>query len=70
MALALTTNGPTGVQRASRQSEQLRSAGLTATVRVDDGGGLIRLGPLAHGAAWIALEAFLGRPVSDVAVVR
>ena len=27
---------------------------------------LIRLGPLAHSAAWLALEAFLGRPVPEV----
>jgi hypothetical protein len=23
----------------------------------------LRLGPLAHEAAWVALEAFLGRPL-------
>src|SRR5437588_11492581 len=56
-------HGPTGVQRATRQSERLKNAGLSATARVDGGGGLIRLGPLAHGAAWVALEAFLGRPL-------
>ena len=29
------------------------------------GGGdtILRLGPLAHQAAWVALEAFLGRPL-------
>jgi hypothetical protein len=26
------------------------------------GGTTLRLGPLAHEAAWVALEAFIGRP--------
>ncbi|MEA2192024.1 MAG: hypothetical protein QOI73_2145, partial [Solirubrobacteraceae bacterium] len=30
------------------------------------GGTSLRLGPLAHQAAWLALEAFLGRPL-DIA---
>ena len=28
-----------------------------------DGGATLRLGPLAHQAAWLAIEAFLGRPL-------
>ena len=30
----------------------------------DDGGATLRLGPLAHQAAWLAIEAFLGRPLT------
>jgi len=54
-------HGPTGVQRASGQQQRLRKVGITATVKHDPGGGLIRIGPLAHAATWLALEAFLGR---------
>ena len=57
--------GPTGVQRANRQIDRLKGAGLNAKVRVDGGDGLVRLGPLAHGAAWLAIEAFLGRPLDS-----
>ncbi len=44
--------------------QRLAGAGLVATVRpaVHDGA-ILRLGPLAHEAAWLALEAFLGRPL-------
>ena len=28
------------------------------------GGATLRLGPLQHDAAWLALEAFLGRPIA------
>src|SRR3954469_1955011 len=56
-------HGPTGLQRANRQVNRLTNVGLNATVRVDGVGGLVRLGPLAHGAAWLAIEAFLGRPL-------
>jgi hypothetical protein len=52
--------GSTGTQRANVQRRRLESAGLPASVREDDEGALIRLGPLAHAAAWLALEAFLG----------
>ena len=58
-------HGPTGVQRANRQIERLKDAGLTVTVSVDLAGGSVRLGPLAHGAAWLASEAFLGRPLDS-----
>jgi hypothetical protein len=58
-------HGPTGVQRANRQVERLKRVGLTATVSVDRVGGLVRLGPLAHVAAWLAIEAFLGRPLDS-----
>jgi hypothetical protein len=36
---------------------------LYATVRDDPDGAILRLGPLAHKAAWVAIEAFLGRPL-------
>jgi hypothetical protein len=43
---------------------RLTAAGLAPGVRDGpEGGASIRLGPLAHDAAWVALEAFLGRPV-------
>jgi hypothetical protein len=58
-------HGPTGVERAEGQQHRLKGVGLAATVRADETGGLIRLGPLAHEAVWLALEAFLGRAMSD-----
>ncbi len=59
-------HGETGVQRARGQRQRLASVGIAASVREDNEGALIRLGPLAHAAAWLALEAFLGRPVPDL----
>jgi hypothetical protein len=57
-------HGATGAQRAAHQVQRLARAGLLATVRpAPDDGAILRLGPLAHGAAWLALEAFLGRPL-------
>lgn len=58
--------GSTGTERANVQRDRLQKAGLAATVRNDGDGALIRLGPLAHAAAWLALEAFLGRPAPEV----
>jgi hypothetical protein len=60
-------HGTTGVQRARGQQQRLKSAGLDASVREDDDGALIRLGPLAHAAAWVAIEAFLGKPTTNFA---
>jgi len=60
-------HGATGIERATGQRRRLEGVGLIATVREDEAGALIRLGPLAHSAAWLALEAFLGRPVPNVA---
>jgi hypothetical protein len=58
-------HGATGAERAAGQVARLAGAGLIATVRPGPGGGsILRLGPLAHEAAWLALEAFLGRPLS------
>ena len=57
--------GATGTQRARHQLGRLGEAGLIATVRTEPGDDatILRLGPLAHQAAWVALEAFLGRPL-------
>jgi hypothetical protein len=59
-------HGTTGVQRARGQAERLKRVGLSVTIRPDATGGLIRLGPLAHGAVWLALESFLGRPAEPL----
>jgi len=57
-------HGATGAQRAEHQRTRLDEAGLVATVRVGpEDGATLRLGPLAHRAAWLALEAFLGGPL-------
>jgi hypothetical protein len=58
-------HGSTGLTRAERQEQRLAVAGLSASVRTDDKGGIVRLGPLAHQAVWIALEAFIGRPIVE-----
>lgn len=57
-------HGATGAKRAEHQLQRLADAGLLATVRHEpQGEAILRLGPLAHQAAWLALEAFLGRPL-------
>jgi hypothetical protein len=57
-------HGRTGVQRAEHQRARLERANLVASVRRHRrGGATLRLGPLPHAAAWLALEAFLGRPL-------
>jgi hypothetical protein len=61
-------HGVTGFKRAEHQVRRLRAAGLAVSLRpAPDGGAILRLGPLAHSAAWIALEAFLGRPLDSIA---
>jgi hypothetical protein len=60
-------HGATGSTRAERQAQRLATSGLGASVRTDSDGGVVRLGPLAHDAIWIALEAFLGRPLPKLA---
>ena len=56
--------GETGAQRAEYQAQKLAALNLRATVHeLPSGGSTLRLGPLAHEAAWVALEAFLGRPL-------
>lgn len=59
-------HGSTGLTRAERQRERLASEGLGASVRTDEQGGIVRLGPLANEAVWLALEAFLGRPLGEL----
>jgi hypothetical protein len=59
-------HGPTGERRAEHQRSRLAAMNLTASVRereAESGGATLRLGPLQHQAAWIALEAFLGKPL-------
>ncbi|MEA2130727.1 MAG: hypothetical protein QOJ85_3618 [Solirubrobacteraceae bacterium] len=57
-------HGATGERRAEHQLTRLGEAGLVAAVRDGpEGGATLRLGPLAHQAAWLALEAFLGGPL-------
>jgi hypothetical protein len=59
-------HGPTGTRRAEHQQQRLATVSLLATVRRNDrGGSTLRLGPLQHEAAWLALEAFLGRPIAS-----
>jgi hypothetical protein len=56
-------HGRTGRERATAQAQRLERVNLYATVREDPEGAILRLGPLAHKAAWVAIEAFLGRPL-------
>jgi hypothetical protein len=58
-------HGQTGIERATGQLQRLQRQGLAASVRSDRNGGVLRLGPLTNAAVWIALEAFLGRPLPD-----
>ncbi len=55
--------GTSGAGRAAQQAVRLERLGLHATVR--DDGTILRLGPLTHHAAWVAIESFLGRPIED-----
>jgi hypothetical protein len=57
-----TYQGATGYERAEAQRGRLERARLAVSVRQElDGGWTLRLGPLAHDAAWTAIEAFIGR---------
>jgi hypothetical protein len=59
-------HGESGAARAAQQKARLERVNVYAGVREeDDGGATLRLGPLAHWAAWVAIEAFLGRPLDD-----
>src|SRR5215475_4258261 len=49
--------GPSGKARAAQQAVRLERLGLAVALR--DDGATLRLGPLAHKAAWLAIEAFL-----------
>jgi hypothetical protein len=56
--------GVTGYQRADVQQSRLTQLGLAAGLRQDGDATLLRLGPLAHAAAWMAIEAFIGKPLT------
>lgn len=57
-------HGASGRDRARQQARRLERVSLGVSLREDaDGGATLRLGPLAHSAAWLAIEAFLGRPL-------
>lgn len=58
--------GDTGRQRARKQASRLAESGLVASVRDRDDGSALRLGPLTHDAVWLALEAFLGKPIGPL----
>jgi hypothetical protein len=61
-------HGRTGARRAEHQQRRLADVHLVASVRPHpSGGATLRLGPLQHEAAWLALEAFLGRRI-DAAI--
>jgi hypothetical protein len=57
-------HGRTGAQRAHHQRSRLEAVNIAATVSTSPAGETtLRIGPLQHQAAWLALEAFLGKPV-------
>lgn len=54
-------HGATGYRRAEMQRNRLVAAGLRVSLRHDLGDtSTLRVGPLAHGAAWLAIEEFIG----------
>jgi hypothetical protein len=57
--------GRSGRERAAGQIRRLERVDLGATVRDEPDGAVLRLGPLTHKATWLAIEAFLGRPLDD-----
>ncbi len=57
--------GKSGVARANQQATRLQRVNLAVAMREDDDGATLRLGPLAHKATFIAIEAFLGRPIEE-----
>ncbi|MDA0183499.1 hypothetical protein OJ997_24535 [Solirubrobacter phytolaccae] len=58
-------HGETGRARAEQQAVRLERVHLAVSVRTTDDGAALRLGPLAHKATFLAIEAFLGRPIDD-----
>lgn len=59
--LDATYHGRTGFERAEAQRLALQAANLQASVRQELGDDwTLRLGPLAQGAVWTAIEAFIG----------
>ena len=62
--LDATYHGATGFERAEAQQQRLQATNLAASVRQEmSDGWTLRLGPLTHGAAWAAIQVFLGSPV-------
>jgi hypothetical protein len=58
-----TYQGATGYERAETQRRRLAAANLQSSVRQELWDAwTLRLGPLTHRAAWVAIEAFLGAP--------
>jgi hypothetical protein len=55
-----TYQGSTGLERAEAQRRRLEAENLPASVRQEGGAWTLRVGPVTPGAAWAAIEAFLG----------
>lgn len=61
--LDATYHGSTGFERAEAQLLRLQAASLAVSMRQELGDRwTLRVGPLTHEAAWLAIEAFIGRP--------
>jgi hypothetical protein len=58
-------HGKSGIARANQQATRLQRVNLAVALREDEDGATLRLGPLAHKATFLAIEAFLGRPIDD-----
>jgi hypothetical protein len=58
-------HGESGRARARQQAARLERVHLAVSVRDGEDGAMLRLGPLAHAATFVAIEAFLGRPIED-----
>jgi hypothetical protein len=60
-----TYQGATGLREPRPKRRRLERAHLQVSVRQElSDGWTLRLGPLTHGAAWAAREAFIGPPAS------
>lgn len=57
--------GDSGKERARQQAARLERVQLAVSVVTTEDGAALRLGPLAHKATFLAIEAFLGRPIDD-----
>jgi hypothetical protein len=56
-----TYQGASGFERAEAQRRRLTGANLTASIRQElEESWTLRLGPLTHEAAWVAIAAFIG----------
>jgi hypothetical protein len=59
--------GTSGGERAAWQQRRLAQSGLLATLRTDERGAIVRLGPLGHDAVRLALAGFMGRSLAAAA---